>query len=159
MGWDWRLRTAASMGLLFIPGWSAMWTTVWWRYLTEANSKLVYQSALAATSTVRRSCQQRHLWQSPVLAGGPAIRDISGASGRLGERNENLVYPSPWDFKRSLTCRKILGHGTSGFSSHPKKDVLRIFITLKNRSRWSGSNPQTLGLVAGTPTTTPPRRL
>jgi hypothetical protein len=29
----------------------------------------------------------------------------------MGEGNENLVYSSPWDFKSSLTCRKIL-HGT-----------------------------------------------
>jgi hypothetical protein len=30
----------------------------------------------------------------------------------MGEGNENLVYPSPWDFKSSFTCRKILRHGT-----------------------------------------------
>jgi hypothetical protein len=30
-----------------------------------------------------------------------------------------------------LTCRKILRHGTSGFTSHPKESVLRIFIALK----------------------------
>jgi hypothetical protein len=29
----------------------------------------------------------------------------------MGERNENLVYPSPRDFKSSLTCRKILRRG------------------------------------------------
>jgi hypothetical protein len=29
---------------------------------TGANSQLLYQSALAATSTVRLSCQQIHLW-------------------------------------------------------------------------------------------------
>jgi hypothetical protein len=30
--------------------------------LTEANFQIVYQSALAATSTVRRSHHPRHLW-------------------------------------------------------------------------------------------------
>jgi hypothetical protein len=30
--------------------------------LAEANSQLVYQSALAGTSTLRRSCHARHLW-------------------------------------------------------------------------------------------------
>jgi hypothetical protein len=30
----------------------------------------------------------------------------------------------------SFTCRKILRHGTSGFTSHPKEGVL-IFIALK----------------------------
>jgi hypothetical protein len=51
----------------------------------------------------------------------------------MGEGNDNLVYPSPWDFKRSLTGRKSLRHGTSGFTSHPKEGVLRIFIALKNQ--------------------------
>jgi hypothetical protein len=99
--------------------------------LTEANSQLVYQSPLAATSAVWRSCPQRHPWQHPVLAGCPAIRDISGASGTAGEGNENLVYPYPWGFKRSFICPKILRHGTSGFTFHPKESVLRNFIALK----------------------------
>jgi hypothetical protein len=30
----------------------------------------------------------------------------------MGEGNENLIYPSLWDFKSSLTCRNILRHGT-----------------------------------------------
>jgi hypothetical protein len=53
----------------------------------------------------------------------------------VGEGNEDLVYPSPWDFKRSLTCRKILRHGTSGFTSHPKESVVRIFIALAGLER------------------------
>jgi hypothetical protein len=39
--------------------------------------------------------------------------------------------------KGSLTCHKILRHGTSGFTSHPKEGVLWIFITLKNPLPWS----------------------
>jgi hypothetical protein len=49
----------------------------------------------------------------------------------MGEGNENLVFPSPWDFKISLTCRKILRHGASGFTSHPKEGVLRVLSPLK----------------------------
>jgi hypothetical protein len=49
----------------------------------------------------------------------------------VGEGNENLVCSSPWDFKRSFTCRKILRHGTYGFIPHPKEGVLRTFIALK----------------------------
>jgi hypothetical protein len=79
MGWNWRLRTAASTGLLFIRGWFAMWIMVWWYWL---RSQFVYQSALAAPNTVRRPC-----------------RDMSGASGRVGEGNENLVSSYPWDLK------------------------------------------------------------
>jgi hypothetical protein len=72
----------------------------------------------------------------------------------MGEGNENLVYPSLWDFKRSFTRRKILRHVTSSFTSHPKEGVLWIFIDLKNSSPWPGSNPRPLGTVASTLTTT-----
>jgi hypothetical protein len=78
---------------------------------------------------------------------------------RMDEGNENLVYLSPWDFKRSLTCRNILRHGISGFTSHPKRGVMRIFIALKNPSPWPGSNPRPLVPVATTLITTPPMRL
>jgi hypothetical protein len=74
----------------------------------------------------------------------------------MGEGNENLVYSSLWDFKRSLTRRKILRHGTSSLTSHAKEGVLRIFIALKNPSPWPGSNPRPLDPVASTLTTIPP---
>jgi hypothetical protein len=60
----------------------------------------------------------------------------------------------------SIHARKVLlhavnlRHGTDGFTSPPKEVVLRIFITLIPRS---GSNPRTLGPVASTLTTSPPR--
>jgi hypothetical protein len=57
--------------------------------------------------------------------------------------------------KVSLTCRKILRHGASGFTSYPKEDVLRIFIALKNPSPMAGLNPRLLGPVLSTLTTTP----
>jgi hypothetical protein len=92
-------------------------------------------------------------------SGGTVSRDISGASRSMGEGNENLVYLFPWDLKRYLTCSKILQHGTSGFTFHPKESVLQIFIVLQNPSRRPGSNPRLLGPVASTLTTTPPKRL
>jgi hypothetical protein len=76
----------------------------------------------------------------------------------MDEGYENLVYPFPWDFKTSFTCRKILRHGPFGFTSHPKEGVLRIIIAPKNPSPWPGPNPQPLGPVASILTTTPPRR-
>jgi hypothetical protein len=126
IGWDWRLRTVACTSLMFIPGWYAMWTMVWWSWLR-----------------LSPNLSTRALWQPPVLSGGPVSRDISGShqyrpvflpSKTTLERvrgDENLVYPSPWDIKRSLTCRKILRYGTSGFTSHLKESVLRILSPLR----------------------------
>jgi hypothetical protein len=58
-----------------------------------------------------------------------------------------------------LKCHKILRHGTSGFTSHPKDGVLRVFIVLKHQSPRLGLHSQPLDPVASTLTTTPPRRL
>jgi hypothetical protein len=85
------------------------------------------------------------LWQPPVLSGSPVSRDISGASRRMGEGNENLVSLFPWDFKRSLTCHKILQHGASGFTSHLKESVQRIFIALKISITLVGFEPTIFG--------------
>jgi hypothetical protein len=57
-----------------------------------------------------------------------------------------------------FTCRKIW-HSASGFTSHPKKGVLRIFIALKNPLPRPGLNLRPLRPVASTLTTTQPRRL
>jgi hypothetical protein len=76
----------------------------------------------------------------------------------MSEVNENLVYLSPWDFKSYFTCRKILRHGTSGFTSHPRARCAADFIALKNSSPWPDSNTQPLVPVASTLFTTPPRR-
>jgi hypothetical protein len=54
----------------------------------------------------------------------------------------------------SLTCRKILQHGPSGFTSHPKEGVLQIFIALKKPSPRPGLNVRLLGPVASILTTT-----
>jgi hypothetical protein len=60
----------------------------------------------------------------------------------MDEGNENLVYPSPWGFKRLyLHAVKSYDMGPSGVTSHPKEGVLRIFIALKSPSPWTGSNP------------------
>jgi hypothetical protein len=51
---------------------------------------------------------------------------------------------------------KKLRHGTSGFTSHPKEGVLRIFIVIKNPSPRPGLNRRPVGSVARTLTTAPP---
>jgi hypothetical protein len=129
-------------GPIFHPQANAMLTMLWW-----------YRLGLTPNLSTRA------LWQPSILSGGPVSRDISGASRRMDEGNENVVHPSPMDFKRSLTRHKILRHGTSEFTSHPKEVVLRILIALNNPSPWPGSNLGPLGLVTSTLTTTPPRRM
>jgi hypothetical protein len=94
----------------------------------------------------------RALWQSYQQ------RDL----GQVGGMDEGvrILLISIWDTSRDLlTCRKILRHGTFGFTSHPIEDVLCIFIALINPSPLPGLNSRPLGPVAGTITTTPPRRL
>jgi hypothetical protein len=91
----------------------------------------------------------------PELSGSPTSK-TSVASRRNGRRSENFAYLKY--LKGSLTCRKILRHGTYGFTSHPKEGVLRIFIVCKNTSPRLGLNPRPLGPVASSLTITPPRR-
>jgi hypothetical protein len=114
------LRTAASKGpIVYPPG--DMWACraiVMMMMPAGYNSWLVHQSSLA------------------VL---PA--ETSGASRRNGRRSENFAYQYLKYLKSSLTCRKILQRGTSGFTSPPKEVVLRIIIALKNLSPRPGLNP------------------
>jgi hypothetical protein len=57
----------------------------------------------------------------------------------------------------SLTCHKILRYGANGFTFPPKGDELRIFMAHKNLFPRPGLNPRTLGPMASTLTTRPPR--
>jgi hypothetical protein len=84
--------------------------------------------------------------------------ETSGASMRNGWRSENFAYQYLKYLKGSFTCRKILQHGTSGFTSHPKEGVLWIFIALKTPPPPPSLKTQPLGPVASTLTTTPPRQ-
>jgi hypothetical protein len=132
-----RLRTAATSGpIVHPPGDMLSWSAMVMMTPAGDNSWLVHQSSLA------------------VL---PA--DTSGTSRKNGRRSENFAHKYLKDLKGSLTCRKILRHGTSGFTSHPKEGVLRIFIVLKNPSPWPGLKPRPLGPVASRLTTTLPRQL
>jgi hypothetical protein len=132
------LRTSATNGPILHPP-SDMWT---WKAMVRMmmmpagdNSWLVHKSSLTLL---------------------PAkIYEESRKNGRM---SENFAYQYLKSLKGSLTCRKILRHGTSGFTSHPKEGVLQIFIALKNPSPRPGLNPRPLGPVISTLTTTPPRR-
>jgi hypothetical protein len=89
----------------------AMWTMVWWYRLG-----------------ITPNLSTRALWQPPVLSGGPVSGDMSGASRIMGEGNENLVHPSPWDFKRSLTCPKSYDTGPPALLPIRRK-VCRVFVS------------------------------
>jgi hypothetical protein len=89
-----------------------------------------------------QSYQQRHLQRA----------------GGMDEGMRILRIQYLWYVNGSFTCSKILRHGTSGFTSHLKERVLRIFIAFKNPSSRPGLNPRPLGPVPSALTTTPPRR-
>jgi hypothetical protein len=73
--------------------------------------------------------------------------------------NDNFVYSSLWDFKSSFTCRKILRHGTFPLYFPSERKVCCGFLSpLKIHCLGRVLNPQPLGPVASTLTTTPPRR-
>jgi hypothetical protein len=73
--------------------------------------------------------------------------------------NENFVYSSLWDFKSSLTRRKILRHGTFPlYFPSERKVYCGILSPLKIHRLGRVLNKQPLGPVASTLTTTPPRR-
>jgi hypothetical protein len=136
MGLDYVSEPRPPTGQLFIPQVIDMSA---WRAMTMLlggkNSWLVHQSSLAVLQA-----------------------ETSRANRRNGRRSENFAYQYLKYLKGSLTCRKMLRHGTSGFISHPKEGVLLIFIAIKNPSPRSRLNPRPLGPVAITLTTTPQRR-
>jgi hypothetical protein len=47
--------------------------------------------------------------------------------------------------KYPFSCRKILRHGTEGFSSPPKEGVLLIFVAVKSPTSSAGFEPENLG--------------
>jgi hypothetical protein len=62
--------------------------------------------------------------------------------------SENFAYQCLKYVNGSVTRCKILRHGASGFTSHPKEGVLRFFNALKNPSPLPGLNPRPFGPVA-----------
>jgi hypothetical protein len=136
MGWDYVSELRPPAGLLFITRVICEHGEPWW---------------LQCRVGITPDSYTRALWQSYQ-------QRCLGQVGGMDER-ENFAYQYVRYLKEYLTCRKILRHGTSGFTSHPKEGVLRIFIALKNPSPGPGLNQLPLGTVASTLTTTSPRRL
>jgi hypothetical protein len=136
MRWDCVSEPRTPTGLLSVPRLTCQHGESWWRLCLG-------ETPDSSTRALWQSYQQIHL----------------GASRRNGRRSENFAYQYLRYVKGCFTCRKILRHGASGFTSHQKEGVLRIFIALKTPSPMPVLNPRPLGLVASILSTTPPRRL
>jgi hypothetical protein len=134
MGWDYVSNATTKGPIVHPPGDKWAWTAML-MMLVGDNSWIAHQSSVEVLQA-----------------------DTSGANRRNRRRSENFSYQYLRYLKGCLTCRKVLRHGTSGFTSHSKEGVLRIFIALKNESSWPGLNPRPFGPVASTLTTTRPRR-
>jgi hypothetical protein len=134
MGWDWSLRAAAITGLLFIPRVNVSGEPRWWWCRLGITPDLF----------------TRARWQS-------FSRDIWERVGGMDEGMRILRIQYLWYLNGSFTCRKNLGYVTFGFTSHPKEDVLRIFIVFINPSPRPVLNPRPFGPVASTLTTKSPK--
>jgi hypothetical protein len=113
-----RLRTAATKDVLFTP--EVIWV---WRTMVEW-----YRLGKTDLST-------RALWQSYQQSSSSKTRGT-------GEGHDELCI-TKYLFhacKGSVTCRKVLRHGTDGYISVSNEDVLRIFISLKIHPPQSGAN-------------------
>jgi hypothetical protein len=114
MGWDWRLRTAAITGLLFIPRVNVRgepWLWWWWWCRLGITPDL-------STRARWQSYQQRHLERV----------------GGMDEGMRMLRIQYLWYVNESFTCRKILRHGTSGFIPIRRKVCCGFLSPLKIHS-------------------------
>jgi hypothetical protein len=94
----------------------------------------------------------RALWQLPAETSSSEVGETWREVATEFCPHVSLSYS-----KDSLTCSKILRHGTADYISPPKKVVLRIFIGLKNRSSSAGFEPTNTGSNDKHATSRPPR--
>jgi hypothetical protein len=138
MGWDYVSELRPRTGLLFTP-------------------QVTYEHGEPWSNNVDR---WRLLTRPPELSGNPTNSNLV-ASRRNGRKEWWIwLYEIFCSYLQVIfTCRKILRHGASVFTSSSKECVLWIFIALKYPSPRPGSNPRTLDLMRSTLTITPPRRV
>jgi hypothetical protein len=95
---------------------------------------------------------------SSELSGSNHQRHLVANQEKLGEKCPLILRTSiSFILQGSFPCRKILRHGANSFTSPPKDVVLRILSILKFHNPRPGLNPRTLGSMASTITTIPPR--
>jgi hypothetical protein len=104
VGWDWRLRTVAITGLLFIPQVNVSGQPWWWCRLGITPD--------LSTRARWQSYQQRR-------------------PKRVGGMDEGMRIQYLWYVNGSFTCHKILWHGTSGFTSICRKVCCGLLSPLK----------------------------
>jgi hypothetical protein len=121
--------------IVHLPGDILMWTIMveWYRQR---------RTPVSSTRVLWQSHQQNHLIATQ--------EELGEENYDFGLRGIIPVHTS----KGFFTCRKILRHGASGFTS-PKAAVLRIFIPLINLQTRSCFNPGPLSPVASTLNITP----
>jgi hypothetical protein len=92
-----------------------------------------------------------------ALYGSNQQTHIVAKQEKLSKKGREFCLQATPSYSGILTCRKILRHGAAGFTSPSKEGVLRISITLKIYRPRPGLNLRTLGPVARTVSTRPPR--
>jgi hypothetical protein len=94
----------------------------------------------------------------PQLSGKLTSSHLVAKKEEHSEEIVNFVYQVSRSYSYgSLSCRKILRHGTDGFTSPPKEVVLRILSPLEIHRPRPGLNLRTLGPMVSTVITRPPR--
>jgi hypothetical protein len=81
----------------------------------------------------------------------------SSKAGGTGEGNDQFGLRNIFVHTSKCLTSKILRHGADDFTSPPMEGELRNCIALKNQPSWLGFNLRSLGPVAITLTTRPPR--
>jgi hypothetical protein len=98
--------------------------------------------------------RQGRIWPSEQASSAKAN---SWLDYQMGERNDNFVYSSLWDFKSYFTCRKILRHGTFPLYFPSERKVCCGFLSSIRIHRLGRVlNPQPLDPVASTLTKATP---
>jgi hypothetical protein len=148
------LRAHHEWGTESSPYWLQVTVTVW--YYTKRPMQLrPFSDQLYTPSEF-----QLFSIHPPEFSALDVAEAPSGEGRRNWARNCLWILPTKSLFHTSngsLTRRKILWHGTGGFTSTRRKSYYGVLLLLQTYRSRRGLNPRTLGPVASTITITPPR--
>jgi hypothetical protein len=119
-------------------------------WTAATNGHIVHpRGDILAWRSVAQWYRQRKLIRPPELSGKPTSSHLVGTYVELPKEMTNLALRSTClYFEVFLTCRKILRHGSDGFTSSPKEAWFGLLSPLKIPHPLTGSNPRTLGPMA-----------